>query len=205
MKKGILLLGFFVLCFLPNHLPAETIFQGFESGSLTSGGWTQVTNNSFRTWNIDNKGPHSGNYLAAILYDETPNFQDEWLLSPSITPTFGNFTVEAYSLGSPYWSDNYSLNAWLVYDMFSPDNVFIGKLNSTWTDEFVWSYANYNLSGLYNAGVPVRIGFQYIGLDGADAGIDDILIRYNSVPEPAGLVLLGLGIVGIAGFRRRIK
>jgi hypothetical protein len=131
-----------------------------------------VINNS-KTWEIDTEAPHSGTYLAHVLYDFD---QNEWLLSPEVQLSEGLLTF--WSFGSLYWCknnyDNCDLNVWLVVDEIGGgDDILVGKADDDWENPWTWTQSAFDLEDKL-PGVPVRIGFQYTGDDGAEIGLDDI-------------------------------
>jgi len=71
-----------------------------------------------------------------------------------------------------------------------------------------WSYslnesAIFDLSTFNNQIVNVRVQFASDeSIDGSAVNIDNIVVNARSVPEPATLALMGLGLAGI-GYRRR--
>jgi hypothetical protein len=88
--------------------------------------------------------------------------------------------LSVWSEGSVYWCkttyDNCDLNVWLVVGAVGGgDDIFVGKLDDSWTASYTWAQSTFNLDSLV-PGVPVRIGFQYTGNDGAQVVIDDILL-----------------------------
>jgi len=155
-------------------LPAETLVQeGFE-GTFPPTNWTQIINNA-NTWASANYSPHTGSYYAHVEYDFS---QDEWLLTPEMFLSQG--TLSFWSFGSLTWCkttyDNCDLNVWIVVgEVGGADDILVGKGDDAWTTTWEWAQSTYNLTPLLPGG-PVRIGFQYFGDDGAEVGLDDILL-----------------------------
>jgi len=152
--------------------------EGFESGVVPPSGWTHVQNNVNETWYSTNASAHSGSYSAQCDYDAALNQQDEWLISPYISGLTGGENVTAWSMGSYYWAvdpeDNYDINAWLVVDdLGGGDDVLLGKCDDDWTANWTWAQSTFTLPTTLPTG-DLRVGFQYYGVDGAQANIDDI-------------------------------
>ncbi len=152
------------------------VTEGFEGATFPPSGWTVQQTNPSQTWKQISADFHSGSYAADVEYDPALVDQNEWLLTPEYALASGTLTV--WSEGSVYWCkttyDNCDLNVWLVVGAVGGgDDVFVGKLDDSWTDNFIWAQSTFNLDALV-PGVPVRIGFQYTGNDGAQVVIDDI-------------------------------
>lgn len=154
------------------------IDEGFESGVVPPTDWTEEVNNSDYNWKIYTDEPHIGSYAADIEYDPNLVDQDEWLISPEIEITQG--TLSFWSMGSLNWCrdvyDNCDLNIWIVVgDIGGGDDIFVGEGDGAWTDNYEWSQSTFDLSSLLPGG-SVRIGFEYVGNDGAQIILDDITL-----------------------------
>jgi uncharacterized repeat protein (TIGR01451 family) len=164
-------------------LPASGIGaagEGFEAGKMPPAGWALVQNNPNETWQVDTFSPHSGTYYATCLYDEALLLQNEWMLSPVLEGLTGGEAVSLWSMGSVYWgvtpNDNYDLNVWLVVGApGGADDVLLGKADDDWVTNWIYAESSYNLPATLPAG-DLRIGIQYYGMDGAQAGVDDIAL-----------------------------
>lgn len=155
------------------------ISEGFESAIVPPSGWSLVSTNPYYTWEINNFNPVQGIYYANVLYDPGLSPQDEILLSPQFTAS--NATLSFYSFGSPYWCrdtyDNCDLNVWIVVGAWGGGNdIFVRTVDSDWIGTWTWTFTIINLTPYLPAGTPARIAFQYVGLDGAQIGIDQISI-----------------------------
>lgn len=156
--------------------PLATVFsEGFE-GAFPPSGWTTQVGNPAFTWKQTNLAPHTGTYGVDVEYNPALVDQDEWLLTPEYALASGTLTV--WSAGSLYWCrdtyDNCDANVWLVVGAVGgPDDVFVGTLDDSWITNYVYEQSTFNLDALL-PGVPVRIGFQYTGNDGAQVAMDDI-------------------------------
>jgi len=146
--------------------------EGFEGGSFPPNDWTQIVNNP-KTWTLDSSTSHSGVYSTNVLYDYS---QDEWLLSPTLYLSEG--VLSLWSMGSLYWCrdtyNNCDLNLWVVVgEVGGGDDVWVGRADDDWTSSYTWTQSVFDLTSLLPGG-PVRIGFQYLGDDGAEVVLDDI-------------------------------
>ena len=153
--------------------------EGFESGNVPPSGWTTQSQNASYSWKIMTLGtPYNGSYSADVVYDPGLNPQDEWLISSELVLSEG--ILSFWSMGSIYWCrddfDNCDLNVWIVVgDVGGSDDILVGSADADWPDNFVWAQSTFNLTSQLPGG-PVRIGFQYVGTDGAQIGLDDILL-----------------------------
>jgi len=151
--------------------------EGFEAGIMPPADWSVVVNNSY-TWKVNNFDPHGGSYNADVEYDPGLQQQDEWVVSPEFALSEGMLSF--WSFGSLYWCrdtyDNCDLNVWIVVgDVGGGDDVMVGTADADWPDNWIWAQSVFDLTP-YLPGGPVRIGFQYYGVDGAQVSLDDVVL-----------------------------
>lgn len=169
--------GFSAPVYVPSDPNNLLLNEDFESGVMPPAAWS-VKQTSFSTWDVDTYGPHTGSYYAHVIYYY---YQDEWLVSPEMTLVDG--LLSFWSFGSVYWCrdtyDNCDLNVWLlVGDPDTPndgDDIFLGAVDRDWPASWIWAQSVFDLRP-YLPGGPVRIAFQYVGSDGAEVGIDDMML-----------------------------
>jgi hypothetical protein len=160
---------------------AIIVTEGFEAGVVPPAGWGAQIQNASYTWKLmaPTGTPHGGTYAADVEYDPALSPQDEWLLTPSMI-LYGNVTLTGWSMGSVYWGitpyDNYDLEAWAVVGPTAGDgdDILLGQLDTeTWVTNWTWAQFTYNFTA---PTAPFRIGFRYVGTDGAQAGLDDVQV-----------------------------
>ncbi len=96
-----------------------------------------------------------------------------------------------------YWcrdtKDNCDLKVWIVVgDVGGADDIYLGEADSDWPSSWVWSQSTYNLTSLLPGGT-VRIGFEYVGNDGAQILLDDITLDGSG--ETPGTISLFLPLI----------
>ncbi|MGC9468910.1 MAG: carboxypeptidase regulatory-like domain-containing protein [Anaerolineae bacterium] len=156
------------------------LHEGFELGVMPPTGWSTKITNPMKTWMVESWAAFNGTYGAAVPYGYA---QDEWLISSELTGDTG--VLSFMSLGSTYWCrdtyDNCDVNLWIVVgDVGGGDDIFVAQVEDDWSGSWWWTYSEYDLEGLLPGG-PFRIGFQYLGDDGADVGLDDVLLSDEPV------------------------
>jgi thermitase len=161
------------------------ITEGFESGDVPPTGWTNVPANPRETWGVYSSPPYDpppeGTHAAICLPDSQLAFQNEILLTPEFQATQAQ--LQFSSFGSldrcRDLEDRCDLNIWLVVgDWGGSDDIFVRVADQDWTAEGVWSPSNVLLTGYLPGGTPVRVGFQYVGLDGEAIGLDAVSINH---------------------------
>ena len=163
---------------------AVLLNEGFEGGVVPPTGWTRQAQ-APTTWGINTYDPHSGTYYADIEYDPGMNQQSEWLLSPELTLSSG--TLSFWSFASVYWCrdnfDNCDLEVWLVVGPTAGDgdDIYVGDADPSWPANWTWAQSTFDLTPLLPGG-PVRVGFRYVGLDGAEVALDDIVLDGETGP-----------------------
>lgn len=185
---------------------AAGMAEGFEGALMPPPGWTHLQTNPNQTWEIAGGAPHSGSYYGAVYYDPNLLDQDEVLLSPSFVPSAGSMSL--WSKGSLYWCrdtyDNCDLEVWFVngsWDWGAGDDVYLGTADGDWTATWDWSHSAFDFSP-HCSGEAARIALRYTGNDGAEIGVDDILIDWvtscndphepNDTPVQATPIFYGL-------------
>ncbi|MCP4591500.1 MAG: hypothetical protein GY842_12210 [bacterium] len=155
------------------------ISESFEDAYPPTDWTTQIQNASYTWKQAAALSPIHGANIVDCEYDATLTPQDEWVLTPALNMT-GTVTLSGYTMGSAYWGvtpyDNYDVEAWIVVGATAGDgdDTLIAQLDEDyWTVNWQWETFNYNFaapSGTF------RIGFRYVGADGAQAGLDYIVV-----------------------------
>ena len=165
----------------PNSPVEYILAEGFEANLMPPASWTRVQTNPAFTWKISTIGTsYEGIHSADVEYDPDLVPQNEVLFTPVLNPPIA--ILDFWSSGSLYWCrethDNCDLNIWIVigaWDGGMVDDIFVGEADADWTGNFIWSNSTFDLTPLL-PGVPFRIAFQYIGVDGAQIKLDAITL-----------------------------
>jgi len=158
------------------------LMESFEDG-VPPHSWGRWIQNEYATWMPDMwEYVVDGDYMAYVPWDYN---QDEWLISPKINlANFPNFSLSFYWMTSWTWAIDYDTFDLEVYVRVND----LADWELVWSDDDYlgppfqfdrWIYTEVDLSpwaGAKNA----RFAFRYVGDDGADLMLDQVMGHANT-------------------------
>ena len=210
MKKFLMITGIFIFLAITTTANANVLFQeDFDGNGPGFSAWTIIDYDGDNTWEevsgSDNLVPGgSGNAAAADAWDSWYGMNDV-LWSPSIdvagytdiTLTTGVAVVDSW--GYDYAAILLKGNGW------SASREFISWDNEDYTNEA----ASWDITAALDGATGFQLGFWFLAMedDGWSSygyfGADNIEVTGNQVPVPAAVWLLGSGLLGLIGIRRK--
>lgn len=211
---------------VPAATQTDVTKVAFGAGSRYAGAWTDTYRMGGDCGLVDASGGAGG--LLVIYDDPTGLSTPDWQQGPGVWVEGGTATGDAsipggvldgypkISDGEPWliavlmplpgvWSGFLGLPATtLLYEEFNP---LTGSGYSLGFANIIGgTAANQFETDVFGCGLDVRIEFGQFGnpTDGWALSAQDP-IQFSIIPEPASITLLGLGIAGLIGYRRKRK
>lgn len=182
----------------PDYLP----YLELESGlGLGAEGWRFASTFQFATL--------VENYLQIDFYETNENYtyndsefctgSRSTCFSRSLEPVMKEFGSTFFGTLPTRWEEDpddtaYFSGGYLIYD------------DEEWLDLFLTEDVSLAFGGFaFLSAIPSdeKTGEAWIGQDNSYNALGTYLVREYTVPEPSTLILLGLGLAGLGGMRRR--
>lgn len=186
-----------------NTARASVVFENpYSAAALSTSAWCSSCGSTYRSWDTFSlSGDTSINQIDARLYFSNTTSIEYSIWSADLSTqifaqSFNVADLSRVSLGGPQFETaatmtglNLSAGTYFlsIYDGGNP--------NST----FAW----YNTNTVDGSGRQTIAADPFSGLSGGGNGKDFAFRMHGNVPEPATLLLLGLGIAGLGFAKRR--
>lgn len=201
MKKNLIMILFMtaVITLIGTSAQANLIVNGsFEElpSALASGYWTNYS--SINGWSASTGLIEVRNNVAGVAQDGNVFVELDADYNSAMSQTVATVAGAAYTL-----SYYYAPRPGIAENSNGIELYFNGVLI-----DYVTGYSNSNdawtqrVYTVYGTGSDV-ISFVAVGISDSYGGSIDNVSMTSSVPEPASMLLLGLGLLGLAGFRKR--
>jgi len=176
------------------------IQEGFEDNVMPPDGWSYIgSQDPPYTWHIvDSSDPdvgvNNGNYAAAVKRYHI-SAQDEKIITPELDLSdYGEVTLEFYAAS---WTWNPGATVKVVIKGDGINDVIWDMINDEVWESVEYRNVTLDLTGYIDK--TITICFQYIGTQGWNFGLDDVLVFGGDKPIPPELEI-GEITGGWAGF-----
>ncbi|NLA24123.1 MAG: T9SS type A sorting domain-containing protein, partial [Bacteroidales bacterium] len=170
-------ISFTTACGTITHFPFK---ENFNYNTFPPDCWSLNITNEYGTWKHN---PENGGY-AEVLYGLN---QDEWLITPPMSfvnvkdPKLSFKWLMSYDFSVGIY-DNYDLNCLVTTDNGTTWTLLWNEEDFGEFENFQWNTTEIDLSNFINE-ENLAFAWQYVGNDGARAGLDNILIEATALIE----------------------